>query len=226
MQIIKSGVLRNGFLAALIEIVSWSILGIQAGCGQSTSYERFPLSPTASDGVIPEEKTNIPDQMRQVVINGARLSDEQVRALEQRYNIAIQNGAYWYDSFSGAWGIQGGPLLGVGQAGLQVGGPLQADASNGNTGVFVNGRQLHMIDVVRLQQLGPVIPGRYWIDAQGNYGFEGWPAIGNLLYLAQQASQNSGGTINAASGTLYGKPNDFMFQGTGSGSSDDTFYSR
>jgi hypothetical protein len=54
----------------------------------------------------------------------------------------------------GAWGIQGGPTLGFLQAGLAIGGALQSNALNGDTGVFINGRQLHRLDVVSLQQLG------------------------------------------------------------------------
>jgi hypothetical protein len=86
--------------------------------------------------------------------------------------------------------VQGGPTLGFIQAGLDIGGPLRADASNGDTEVFINGRQLHRLDVIGLQQLGPVLPGRYWVDAMGNFGFEGGMMIGNLWLLAQQRLTN------------------------------------
>jgi hypothetical protein len=122
---------------------------------------------------------------RNVMINGVRLSDEQVDALERRYRAHVQDAEYWYDRLSGAWGLQGGPTLGFIQAGLDLGGSLRADACNGDTGVFINGRELHRLDVVGLQQLGPVWPGRYWVDAQGNVGFEGGMMIGNLWVLAQ-----------------------------------------
>ena len=42
------------------------------------------------------------------------------------------------------------------------------------------------MDVLGLQQLGPVWPGRYWVDAQGNVGFEGGPAFANVWLLAAQ----------------------------------------
>jgi hypothetical protein len=83
----------------------------------------------------------------------------------------------------GGWG---GPTLGFIQPGLDVGGPLRFDASNGDTGVFINGRELHRLDVLGLQRFGPVWPGRYWVDAMGNFGFEGGIMIGNLWMLAQQ----------------------------------------
>ncbi len=150
---------------------------------------------------------------RYVVINGVQLSNEQVIALEQMYRVTIQDGAYWYDHFCGAWGVQGGPVMGVIQPGLNIGGPLRHDASNGNTGVFINGRQLHLMDVLGLQQLGPVLPGRYWVDAQGNVGFEGGPAFANLWVMARTYGGNRGGawTVNSSTGTVGGDNSGFLF---------------
>jgi hypothetical protein len=78
--------------------------------------------------------------------------------------------------------------------GISVGGPLRADSSGGNTNVFINGRELHFLDVLGLQQLGPVLPGRYWVDAYWNCGYEGGPALFNLAQLMQvRSSGNQGG---------------------------------
>jgi hypothetical protein len=41
--------------------------------------------------------------------------------------------------------------------------------------VFINGRQLHMMDVAALMQITQVYQGRWWVDAQGNFGAEGGP---------------------------------------------------
>jgi hypothetical protein len=78
-------------------------------------------------------------------------------------------------------------------AGLSLGGPLRADASNGDTGVFINGRQLHQVDVARLTQIGPVYQARCWMDAQGNIGLEGQPAFGNVWVAAAQVYGGGGG---------------------------------
>ena len=79
--------------------------------------------------------------------------------------------------------------------GIAVGGSLSANASGGNTNVFINGRELHPLDVLGLQQLGPVLPGRYWVDAQWNCGYEGGPALFNLAFLmrARSGGGNRGG---------------------------------
>jgi hypothetical protein len=122
---------------------------------------------------------------RQVIVNRVRLTDAEVRALEDRYRVRIPDGAYWYDRMCGAWGYEGGPQVGIAVAGIDVGGALRADSSNGDTGVFINGRELHRNDVLALMQLGPVYRGRWWVDALGNCGPEGGPAWVNLVALAR-----------------------------------------
>ncbi|AWX44944.1 Extra-large guanine nucleotide-binding protein [Flagellimonas maritima] len=126
-----------------------------------------------------------------VTVNGARLSKSDLEKVSDRYNINIKNGTYWYDDRSGAWGFQNGPTQGFIPAGLQVGSSLKSNASNGNTGVFVNGRQLHYQDVRNLQQIIKVVPGRFWLDNFGNGGKEGKAASFNLIYLAKRQGNNS-----------------------------------
>src|SRR5215470_3159647 len=110
-----------------------------------------------------------------------------VQKLEASWGQRLNDGDYWYDNRSGAAGTWGGPATAILPAGLGLGGALPANASGGGTGVFVNGRELHPIDLERLQALvGPVPRGRYWVDAQGNAGPEGKPATINLVRAAGQ----------------------------------------
>ncbi len=134
-----------------------------------------------------------PAPLRSVIINGVRLTDAEVGALERSFNLQVRDGDYWYDRMNGSWGMRGGPTAGFIMAGLDLGGPLRADASNGDTGVFFNGRQLHQVDVSRLSLLGPVYQGRYWMDAMGNIGFEGQPALVNLWAAIQALGAAAGG---------------------------------
>ena len=115
-------------------------------------------------------------------INGRALTTAQSKTLEQleRSMGRLADGAYWYDARTGASGRWGGPTLAFLPAGLDLGGPLPAEASGGGsgqvTGVFVNGRELHPLDVAMMQQLvGQVWPGRWWVDAQGNFGLRAAP---------------------------------------------------
>ena len=135
-------------------------------------------APTAATANTPRVTSNT--RGRTVVINSARISVPQLEQLEQIYGMRIPDGDYWYDRVSGAWGFRGGAVEGRVLPGLQLGGQLRRDASNGHTGVVVNGREIHPLELSALQQLGPVYAGRYWLDARGNYGFEGGPMLGNL----------------------------------------------
>lgn len=131
---------------------------------------------------------------RQVYINRTRLPADTLRMLEEAFHTRIPDGRYWYDRLSGAWGLERGPTQGFTLAGLPLGGPLPADISGGGTGVFTNGRELHPTDLMALQRLtGPVQPGRYWLDGEGNAGMEGGPALTNLRVLAQGLYRQGGG---------------------------------
>jgi hypothetical protein len=140
---------------------------------------------------------------RAVRFNGRPLQGKGLQTLEQLERLIgrLPDGDYWYDPRTGASGRWGGPTLAFLPAGLELGGPVPAGASGGGqgnlTGVFVNGREAHPVDVAGLQGLvGPVLPGRWWVDASGNYGLEGGPPLGNLVALAQsrQRAGQGGGT--------------------------------
>ena len=114
-----------------------------------------------------------------------------VAQIERLYGTAAPAGDYWYDAASGAAGRWGGPTLGFLPAGLALGGRLPANASGGGngrlTGVWINGRELHPVDVQVMTSIyGRVIPGRWWVDARGNAGQDGGPAVMNLIVLARQ----------------------------------------
>lgn len=123
-----------------------------------------------------------------VFINGAQLAIDKQRALEQAYRVPIRPGRYWYDAVSGVWGLEGGPALGQIHPSLNLGPPLRSDASKGNTRVFVNGRELHSMDVMALRRCTPVMPGRYWVLANGIGGYEGGPPLFNLAALCSAAT--------------------------------------
>jgi len=126
---------------------------------------------------------------RAVFVNGARLPHTTLAALEAGYGRSIPDGLYWYDARSGLWGRHGGPALGQIHAGLNLGGRLPPQASNGDTDVYVNGRRLPRAELSALEQLvGPVEPGRYWLDAAGNAGLEGGPVLVNVIAAHRRAA--------------------------------------
>jgi hypothetical protein len=127
----------------------------------------------------------------EVVVNRIALDRATVQQLEQGYGVSVPPGRYWYDPMSGVWGLEGGPGAGQIHPNLLLGGPLRQDASSGNTDVFVNGRELHRLDVQALQRCTTVIPGRYWVLANGIGGVEGGPAGFNLAALCGQRGGSS-----------------------------------
>lgn len=163
-----------------------------------------------------------------VVINGQQLSEATINSMQRQYGVQMVAGRYWYDPVSGLWGAEGGPAAGSVLPNLSLGGPLRANASNGDTGIFLNGRQLPRRDLNYLQNIaGYMQPGRYWLDANGNAGREGGPALVNLIQLAsQQNGYNSGGNNSSYGGNSGG--NNTMhrnwYTGTGSGSDGNTSY--
>lgn len=144
-----------------------------------------------------------------VYVNDVKISQTTLNQLASKYHIKIIDGHYWYDTYTGAWGINGESGMGFVLPNLPFYGKLKANASNGNTGVFVNKRELHNKDVTYLQQFFKVIPGRYWVDAQGNGGYEGQYASFNLYELAKQSGKS-----------FYRN----SYTGIGNGSSDGAFY--
>jgi hypothetical protein len=74
------------------------------------------------------------------------------------------------------------------------------------TGVFVNGRELSIAQVAEIQRCMPVIPGNYWMDAQGTFGYVGRGPIGNLITACQQSSLagSSAVTPDGGTSTVYG----------------------
>src|SRR5690606_34957821 len=129
---------------------------------------------------------------RQITFNGGPLDERGWQVLQQLEALSrtrLPDGGYWYDPRSGAAGRWGGPAAVLLLPGLPLGGRLPANASGGGngrlTGIFVNGRELHPLDVQALiATYGQAWPGRWWVDGAGNFGPEGGPAIGNLRQAA------------------------------------------
>jgi len=128
-----------------------------------------------------------------VVVNGRELSDEALAELQQTYGVAPLPGEYWYDTSSGLYGVIGYQAFGFMFPGHDLG-PLARDASAGDTNVFVNGRELPQSEwLIWSYMLGTAIQvGSYWLDAQGNAGYEGNPVPLVNLYVAAQQNAYSG----------------------------------
>lgn len=201
---------KHSFAFLLVAILSCAALG--SGCAgeqkqaANTESAREVInknedSPTHTPPPEEEAQQLTPAESTQarVLINDVQLSQTQLDEIETTYGVKPQNGEYWYDKVSGLFGVVGHPAFGFMFAGHDYG-PLSRDVSNGNTGVSVNGRELPQSEwAVWSQVLGYWIqPGSYWMDHNGNAGYEGDPTPLVNLYAAamQNAYRGSGGGDN------------------------------
>jgi hypothetical protein len=146
-------------------------------------------------GTEPSGKTKSNDVRGsdKVVINGIVLTEEQISELENIYAVKPLPGNYWYDSQSGLYGVVGYQAYGFMLAGHDFG-ELDERASNGDAGVFVNGREMPQTEwLIWSQLLGYYIQsGRYWLDENGNAGYKSNPIPTENLYAAAQRNYYSG----------------------------------
>ncbi|KAF3333214.1 putative zinc-ribbon domain-containing protein [Carex littledalei] len=104
-----------------------------------------------------------------VSVNGYALSDRVVKKAEKRAG-PISSGDYWYDYRAGFWGITGNHCLGMIPPFIEeFNYPLPKNCAGGNTGVVINGRELHRKDLELLSSRGlPTTPGMsYRVEVTG-----------------------------------------------------------
>jgi hypothetical protein len=133
-----------------------------------------------------------------VYINRSELTASQLTAIVGLYRYAPLPGRYWYDPHSGAWGLEGRETVGFILPGHNFG-ALEANASNGDTGVFINGRELNLTEAIAIRKtFGAVYRGRWWLDGRtGYWGREGNPIpLGNILVAIEAQRGGSGGGDN------------------------------
>lgn len=104
-----------------------------------------------------------------VFVNGQLLTDRVVKKAEKLAG-PIHPGEYWYDSLAGFWGVMNQPCLGIIPPFIEeFDHPMPKNCAAGNTGVFVNGRELNQKDLDLLAGRGlPTTKDRsYIIDISG-----------------------------------------------------------
>ncbi|XP_062074524.1 protein ENHANCED DISEASE RESISTANCE 4-like [Humulus lupulus] len=99
-----------------------------------------------------------------VFINGQPIPDRVVKRAEKIAG-SIRPGDYWYDFKSGFWGVMGQPCLGIIPPFIEeFNYPMPTNCGAGNTGVYVNGRELHQRDLDLLSNRGlPTTRDKFYI---------------------------------------------------------------
>ncbi|MEZ4238216.1 MAG: hypothetical protein R3F59_19115 [Myxococcota bacterium] len=168
-----------------------------------------PLEASASVAPVPA-----PPPRATVSVNGHPLSDADVAAFTRAFGQPPAPGAWWYDARSGLFGPAGRGAAGVLPAGAPAA-PLRRDASGGHTDVSLNGRVLPADELAFYRSLwGVVLPGAYWLDADGAVG-----VVGDARPIARAGSpadrwlsgdEWSGHTLSSGNWDRSGQGNDVI----------------
>ncbi|XP_051146931.1 extra-large guanine nucleotide-binding protein 1-like [Andrographis paniculata] len=112
-----------------------------------------------------------------ISVNDKPLSMEELVMLQSCPNPPkkLRPGNYWYDKVSGFWGKVGEKPSQIITAQLSVGYQILRDASNGNTNVLINSREITKPELWMLQAAGIHCEGspHFWITADGSCQLEG-----------------------------------------------------
>nr|XP_010908029.1 extra-large guanine nucleotide-binding protein 1 isoform X2 [Elaeis guineensis] len=137
------------------------------------------LSSLEVQQVMRSEKNCEANQLRpeDICVNDKKLTQEEMVLLQScpRPPSKLKPGYYWYDKVSGFWGKQGYRPHEIISPHLSVGGRIMRNASNGNTGVLINEREITKVELRMLKWAGVQCAGNphFWVNADGTYQEEG-----------------------------------------------------
>ncbi|KNA14590.1 hypothetical protein SOVF_106110 [Spinacia oleracea] len=155
-----------------------------------------------------------------ILVNGCPLNRDQLMVLLTCTNPPrnLKPGSYWYDKVSGFWGKEGYGPRQIITPKLSIGGQMMQAASNGNTKVMINGREITKTERLILKSCGVRCEGNpdFWVLDDGDvieagmdkkkgniWGKKRTKFLCTLLSLPTPESQNHRGRSNRASEGVF-----------------------
>ncbi|CAA7019905.1 unnamed protein product [Microthlaspi erraticum] len=114
---------------------------------------------------------------RLIAVNGKPLSEDELYELQTCANPPdnLKPGDYWYDKNAGYWGKIGEKPCQIISPQMNIGGSNIKNASKGDTGVFINNREITKTELWMLKLAKVQCEGKphFWVNADGSYLEEG-----------------------------------------------------
>ncbi|KAM2989023.1 hypothetical protein FF2_003051 [Malus domestica] len=121
-----------------------------------------------------------------IFVNDEHLSQEELVRLQSCRNPPkkLKPGCYWYDKVSGFWGKEGHRPCQIISPHLNVRGHIRQNASNGDTNILINGREITKLEAFMLKLAGVPCEGNlhYWVSADGSYQEEGMKQVKGKIW--------------------------------------------
>nr|VDD48037.1 unnamed protein product [Brassica oleracea] len=128
---------------------------------------------------------------RLIAVNGKSLDEEELYMLQSCANPPkkLKPGDYWYDKVAGYWGKVGEKPCQIISPHMNIGGNIKKEASNGDSGIFINNREITKSELTMLKMVGVQCEGKphFWVNSDGSYQEEGQNRIMGNIWSKKRA---------------------------------------